>query len=160
MGENKNVFGGMKEEEIKALANEMIAIRSSIDSDHMRKVFRKISLAEYSMLKRIFPNIGEECVRTPKYLQVLAKELDYSMQQTSRLVQALQSNGFLYWEHDKKGTFIRLTEHGLEVMLGQQEILMEYFSRVIQRITKERFVAIMEEMREIEALMDEEAAGL
>lgn len=150
-------MGTINQSEITDLANRMIAIRTMIDSDHMKIIFQKITLAEYSTLKRIFPAMDKSCVEEKLYLQDLTQVLNYSVQQTSRLVQALQGKGYVYWEHDKKGTYVRLTEHGLEIMCEQQKLLIKYFEQVIDRVSKERFIAIMDEMRAIEQIMEEEA---
>lgn len=59
------------------------------------------------------------------YLSEVSKELDIPVQKVSAMVKNLQSKGFVYWTHDKSGTYIRLSELGKETMEELEEIMVE-----------------------------------
>ena len=144
-------------EELKKLANQMILVRSSFEQDHIGMLFKNISLVDYALIKKIYPDFSEVCITTHIYLQDLARSMNLQIPQISKLVQSLQDKGLLYWEHDTQGTYVRLTEIGLELMNEQQRLLLKYFKSIIERIGKDQFIEMMQAMSKLEMLMEEEA---
>ncbi len=147
-------------EELVKLAGQMLQIRSTIDSDHLRRIFSKISLADYTILRKVYGNTTEEHIKEPIYLALLAEKYNVPISQVSNAVKKLQTKGCIYWEHDRKGTYIRLSETGHRLMQEQQEILNEYLYNVVKRIGYVRFIQIVDSIRSMEEIMDEEACKM
>ncbi len=147
-------------EDLIRLANQMLQLRSTIDSDHLKKIFSKISLVDYTMLRKVYGRTTEDHISEPIYLSSLAEQFDLKMSQVSSGVKRLQAKGYVYWEHDEKGTFIRLSETGHRLMQEQQEILNDYVYNVIKRIGYVRFIQIMDSIKSLEDIMEEEACKM
>ncbi|MCR4616927.1 MAG: MarR family transcriptional regulator [Lachnospiraceae bacterium] len=148
-----------KEDLIK-LANQMLQVRSTIDSDHLKKIFSKISIIDYTALKKVYGNTTEEHISEPIYLTQLAEQFNMTISQVSNQVKRLQTKGYIYWEHDENGTYIRLSETGHRLMQEQQEILNDYFYNVVKRIGYIRFIQLLDNIKKLEEIMDEEACKM
>ena len=83
-----------------------------------------------------------------------------TISQVSNAVKRLQNKGYIYWEHDGKGTYIRLSETGHRLMQEQQEILNDYLYNVVKRIGYIRFIQLVESIKSLEEIMDEEACKM
>jgi DNA-binding MarR family transcriptional regulator len=147
-------------EDLVRLANQMLLLRSTIDSDHLKKIFSKISLIDYTTLRKVYGKTTEEHITEPIYLSSLAEQFNLTISQVSTGVRRLQTKGYIYWEHDEKGTFIRLSETGHRMMQEQQEILNDYFYNVIIRIGYERFVQLIDSIKGLEEIMEDEACKM
>ncbi len=144
-------------EDLVQLANQMLQIRQTIDSDHLKKIFTKISLIDFTTLKKVYGKTTEEHITEPIYLTALSEQFGVSISQVSTGVKRLQNKGYIYWEHDEKGTYIRLSETGHRLMGEQQEILNEYFYNVVKRIGYVRFISLIDQIKGLEEVMEEEA---
>lgn len=147
-------------EDIISLANQMVMLQGSIEDEHLKKVFKEIDIIDYNLLKRIYNNVSEEHVNEPIYLKVLAPQLNVQPNRVSKITQHLQEQGYIYWEHDGSGTYIRLSETGLIKMKKQQELLGEYYYRVVSRIGYVRFIALVDAMSEYTKVLKLEAEKL
>ena len=147
-------------DDLVKLANQMIKMRSAIDSDHLKKIFSKISLSDFTILKKVYGEVSEEHITEPIYLSSLAEKFKVTISQTSTGVKRLQTKGYVYWEHDEKGTYIRLSETGHRLMTEQQEILNDYFYNVVKRIGYLRFIQMVDTVKSLEEVMDEEACKM
>ncbi|MCC8018119.1 MAG: helix-turn-helix domain-containing protein [Lachnospiraceae bacterium] len=150
----------LKKEELMVLANRMIRLRYSIDSNHMEKVFRDISIADYVVLMRLSRKMGIHEPEAKVYLSDISKELEIPINRVSQMVQNLQNKGYVYWEHDVQGTYIYLSEIGSEAMKKQQTILSKFIRNVIDRMGWEEFVHVLDEMNELELIIEAEADNL
>ncbi|MCD8323556.1 MAG: helix-turn-helix domain-containing protein [Clostridiales bacterium] len=150
----------LKKEELMVLANRMIRLRYSIDSNHMEKVFRDISIADYVVLVRLSRKMGIHEPEAKVYLSDISKELEIPINRVSQMVQNLQNKGYVYWEHDAQGTYIYLSEIGSEAMEKQQTILGKFIRNVIDRMGWEEFVHVLDEMNELELIIEAEADNL
>ncbi len=147
-------------EDLVQLANQMLQIRQTIDSDHLKKIFTKISLIDFTALKRVYGKTTEEHINEPIYLTSLTEQFNMTISQVSTGVKRLQTKGYIYWEHDEKGTFIRLSETGHRLMGEQQEILNDYLYNVVKRIGYLRFISLIDSIKSLEEVMDDEACKL
>ncbi|MCD8231571.1 MAG: helix-turn-helix domain-containing protein [Clostridiales bacterium] len=150
----------LKKEDLLTLANRMIHLRYSIDSHHMDRVFREISIADYMVLYSLSKRMGINQPETKVYLSEMSKELDIPISRVSRMVQNLQNKGYVYWEHDSQGTYIYMSEIGSEVMIKQQQILRQFFGKVIDRLGMDEFIQTLDMMYQVEVIMESEAAKL
>ncbi|MCD8045563.1 MAG: helix-turn-helix domain-containing protein [Clostridiales bacterium] len=150
----------LKKEELMVLVNRMIRLRYSIDSYHMEKVFRDISIADYVVLVRLSRKMGIHEPEAKVYLSDISKELEIPINRVSQMVQNLQNKGYVYWEHDAQGTYIYLSEIGSEAMEKQQAILTKFVENVIDRMGWEEFAYVLDEMHELEMIIAAEAENL
>lgn len=144
-------------EDIISLANQMVMLQGSIEDEHLKKVFKEIDIIDYNLLKRIYSSVSEEHVNEPIYLKVLAPQLSVQPNRVSRITQHLQERGYIYWEHDGAGTYIRLSENGLVRMKKQQEILGEYYYNVVKKMGYVRFISLVNAMSEYTKIFKLEA---
>ena len=82
-----------------------------------------------------------------------------TIRQTSGLVGDLKNKGMLQWSHDgdgSEGTYVAITETGKRQLEEQQEILKDFYGRVICRYGRENLVLLLRQMRELETIMSSE----
>ena len=153
MAENK-----ITREQLIELSNQMIGVRSVINRDHLNNLFTVVSLPDYAIMKKNWPNIAkiEEQDYPPVFLRQMQAKSDTPMSVISKMVQQLNDNGLVHWERGESGTYIILSAHGLRCFREQQELVLDYFERVITRIGIERFKMMLDGMQEIEEIMEEE----
>jgi len=144
-------------EDIISLANQMIMLQESIEDEHLKKVFKEIDIIDYNLLKKIYSSVSEEHVNEPIYLKVLAPQLNVAPNRVSRITQHLQDRGYIYWEHDGAGTYIRLSETGLDKMKKQENLLGEYYYNVVKKIGYIRFLQLLDAMGEYRKVLESEA---
>lgn len=147
-------------EDIISLANQMVMLQESIEDEHLKKVFKEIDIIDYNLLKRVYSNVSDEHVNEPIYLKVLAPKLKVVPNRVSKITQHLQDRGYIYWEHDSAGTYIRLSETGLAKMKKQEEKLGEYYYNVVKRIGYLRFLQLIDTMSEYRKILESEAEKL
>ena len=151
------------QEELMDLANRMIQLRYSMDSDHLGLVFSEVSMADYMILAKLARKMNLHDPDKKVYLREISSEMNLSITMVSKLVQQLQNEGYVYWKHDEdgsNGTYIYLSETGEELMGKQQQILNRYFKNIIERIGYDRFVQVLDLMGRLEVIMEEEAEKL
>ncbi len=139
------------------LGNEMFRLRFSMDSGLVSAVFQDISVPDYLILSTLSHRMGIHEPDAKVYLSMISKEMEFPITRVSRIVQNLQSKGYVYWEHDSTGTYIYLSETGREVMARQQESLKTFFEKVEERISREELVRSLESMIMLEEAMELEA---
>ncbi len=146
------------EKDLLELGDRMIRLRYSMDSNPMNTIFQDIAVADYLILSNLSRRMGIHEAKV--YLSDISKELEQPITRVSRLVQNLQNKGFVYWNHDSRGTYIYLSETGRTAMKKQQAILRELMGNVIETMGKEVFVALLDQMNELEAVIEKEASKL
>lgn len=142
------------------LSNQMVNLRSSIETNHLHLVFKKIDLIHYSLIKRICPDYQCKNETDKIYLKEISSTLNVTIPRASKLVQELNGKGLVLWEHDKHGTYITFPARTIKIMNEQQELLITYFTKVIEKIGEEEFISIMENMKKLESIMEVEAENL
>ncbi|CEY41433.1 MarR family transcriptional regulator [Streptococcus pneumoniae] len=93
------------------------------------------------MFKRILPN-GATGIELAEYLGI-------SKQAVSKMVDSLESNGYVTRKThptDKRGKIIVLTARGLSVMKAKEEIVAEIEQRWIENIGTERMQMLKEDL--------------
>ncbi len=148
-----------KQDEILQLGRTLLRLRSTMDAAHLKNVFKEMSFMDYEVLNLLVARLNLHTA-DKIYLSEVSRELDIPIQKVSAMVKNLQSKGFVYWMHDKSGTYIRLSELGKETMEAQQHKLMEYFSTIVERIGMEEFKKILYKMEELEEIMVEESMNI
>ena len=159
----ENRTESVRQEELMDVGNRLMHLRYSIDSDHLELVFSEITLPDYMILLRFARRLGIYKLETKIYLKEICAEMNLPMTQVSRMVQNLQSKGYVYWQHDEdgsEGTYIYLSETGAEKMRQQQKILEDYFSHIVKRIGHDKMIQVLDLMEKLEGVMEEEAEKL
>ena len=143
--------------DIVRLSNEIIYHRYLINKNHVRDFTRKISVPEYIALYNI--DMGRETSdiysgRT--YLKELAEKMQLTIRQTSRMVGDLRDRGLVLWAHDgngSQGTYVTITESGQKLLKEQEEILKNYYGRVIEKYGRDNMITLLQSMKQLETVM-------
>lgn len=167
---DKSVFINVENPESKAdiglLSDEMTFRRYMSGVMNTRKVFRKMSTGNYITIEIIERLIKKEYGDHANldgsnriYLKNLAEHFKMPMYKVSEIVRDMSERGMVIWTHDGKGeeeTYITITESGKRTAEEQQEILKEFYTRVISSYGRERFVELLEMMADLDQTMESE----
>lgn len=147
------------ERDLGTLANEITYRKYLLEKIDMKKLFHNISILDYNAMRAILKyNEGKDDVGRI-YLRELAEELKLPISRVSYMIESLQESGMVRWKHDGKGeqgTYIEITDRGAEIVQNQQEILKQFYGRVITRYGSDKFVQMLEMFTELENIMTEE----
>lgn len=146
-------------EDMAAIANEITFHSYAISKFGVQSLFQKMTAADYMALMKLSKTIDSTEENQKIYLEDIANEMKLPMGSVSKLVRALQERGLVAWKHDGKGdegTYIQITDKGINSLLDQQEILKNFYKNVIERFGKEKFIALLEQLKELEEIMDSE----
>lgn len=153
--ENKN--------EAVNLAYQLTYHRYLMNKGQVQKLFTELEVSEYIALHsiaRITSDKGDILQKT--YLSDLADKLEMSIPNCSKMIKKLNARGFVVWSHDgdgSEGTYVVITETGIKAMSCQEEILNEYYGRVINRFGYENLTELLKLMENLENIMDTEFKG-
>lgn len=147
-------------EEINDFANRIISFQHMIEDEHLKHIFNVISVEDYSLLKRIYGHIPVEKLADPIYVKDLGQYLNVKSDRVARIIQHLADNGYLYWELGETGTHIRLSEIGLAKIKEQQEIIDDFYYKVITKMGPEKFKLLLDGMNEFTDLVRKEAENM
>lgn len=104
----------------------------------MQKILQKLSVPEYIVLQTLRGNSDSISLNEDKvYLKELAEKMQISIRQTSKIVRSLKDKGFVSWSHDgvgEQGTYVNLTNTGMNMLLGNERLLKEYYGRIIKKL--------------------------
>lgn len=149
-----------KENEITKLAYELTYHRYLLNKDQAQNLFTELTTSEYVALHSIAKvTSGQGAARGRTYLRDLADNLDMPIHRASDMVGKLKERGLVLWSHSgngSEGTYVIITDTGLQAMQRQEEILSNYYSRVIERFGRENLIRLLEQMEALEKIMDEE----
>ncbi len=140
-----------------ALANEMTLRSFRWNQMNLQKIFQNMSSLDYTAMWILSRHIEEEEKSRKIYLKDISEKMELPMPRVSAMVRELQDRGLVYWKHDGKGengTYIQITEHGMEKALEQQDKLKDFYKKVVEKFGKERFVELLGEMAELEDIMN------
>lgn len=127
---------------------------------NLKKLFTKVSVADYAAMWFLAENAAYAQDTQKFYLKELAQAAEIPMPIITQMVRKLQDKGLVIWTHDgcgEQGTYIQLTENGIEALIEQRNILTEFETDIISRFGKERFLHLMSEMAAFEELMNKSA---
>lgn len=139
------------------LTRQTLTLRSLMSNDHLTNIFSEMNLIDYSLIQKIWPilenDIDAEC--KPIHLKQIEAMSNLSMPQISKIVQHLQEKGLILWERDEEGTYILPSPHGRDVLSGQQQVLLEFFDRIIEKIGEEKYYDILNTLELLENVIQE-----
>lgn len=126
---------------------------------NIQKLFHKISVSDYAVMW--FLSSNAECAdgESRFYLKDLAQTSGISMQVITKMVRMLEEKGLVSWKHDgcgENGTYIQITEAGIQAVTEQQDILKGFRVNVIEQFGDKRFLKLLGEMSVLEEIMNRE----
>lgn len=146
--------------DITKLSNELTYRRYMMNRGKIRTLFKDISIPEYIALFNILQNDEDASIYGERtYLKELSEKMELTMRQTSKLVGELRDRGLVIWSHDgngKDGTYAAITERGKKLLKGQEEIVKEYYGRVIEKYGKDNLIQLLHLMKQLETIMSSE----
>lgn len=146
--------------EVIKLAYELTYHKYLLNKDHAQNLFTELGISEYIALHRIARVTSDPAAPAEKtYLKDLAEQLEMTMSSVSQMVGKLRDKGLVLWSHSgngSNGTYVVITDSGLQAMRRQEEILNDYYSRVIDKFGHDNLVELLELMGRLEQVMNEE----
>lgn len=140
------------------LSNELTYHRYMISHKQAEGLFKCLTVPEYIVLQHISHSIiGKNNDENRVYLKDIAEELGMAIPKASKMVRKLNDKGLVTWEHDgngSDGTYVIITQSGMTLMNEQQNILKNYYSRVINDFGEEKLVTLLQMMKDLEIAMD------
>lgn len=143
--------------EVAKLAYELTYHKYLLNRDKAQYLFTELTVSEYIALHSIAKVTSEQGERT--YLRDLAEQLETTIHSASRMVSKLKDRGLVLWSHSgigNKGTYVIITDSGMQAMIRQEERLNAYYSRVIERFGHDNLLHLLQQMEVLENIMDEE----
>ncbi len=148
--------------DIASLSHELTYRRYLMNYGQARLFFQKITVPEYLAL-HFMNEAAQEEASGRTYLQDIANQMQRPVRQISRVVKALRDRGLLTWSHDgdgSAGTYVTITDAGLQMLQEEETVLKNYYSQVIEHYGRDNFVQLLQLMRQLESVMEEELADM
>ena len=85
--------------------------------------------------------------------------MQLTIRQTSKMVGELRDRGMILWSHDgngSEGTYVTITEMGKKLLEEQEQLLKEYYGKVIIKFGKENLIKLLQMMKQLETVMSSE----
>lgn len=143
--------------DIVKLTNEITYHRYLLNKGQIRDFFKQLSIAEYIALHYIsLDSEMSEIYSGRTYLKELAEKMQLTIRQTSKMVGELRDRGLVLWSHDGNGseeTYVTITETGQRLLDEQEEILKNYYGKVIEKYGKENMIQLLCLMKQLETVM-------
>ena len=154
--ENKDI---KKHDDIVSIANDVTLHSYNISKFGVQQLFHKMTVRDYVALRMLLKTVSDGNGENKIYLEEIAEMLKLPMGQVSRLARTLQERGLVKWKHDgngEDGTYVKITDKGISSAIEQQETLHDFYSGVVEKFGRERFISLFEQLKELEEIMDEE----
>lgn len=146
--------------EIEQLSNELTFRNYHMNRSKVRDLFRVITIPEYIALHTIESGeLASELYPGRTYLKDIAGKMQIPVRQASKMIGELSERGLVIWSHDgngSEGTYVTITETGRKLQGEQEMILRGFYGKVIQKYGKEKFIALLQEMKKLDDVMSEE----
>ncbi len=148
------------EKDLTTLANEITYRKYLLEKVNVKKLFSGISVLDYNAMQAILRfNEKKKNVTDRIYLRELSEELKIPISGVSQMIGRLQENGMVRWKHEGKGeqgTYIEITDRGVEAVKKQQDILKSFYGTVVTRYGIDKFVQMLDMVTELENIMTDE----
>ena len=149
-------------DELKKLSDKIIFARAELNLDRLENVFSEMSLIDYELIRKIWPQLrdDENCTTKTIYLQEMQEKTGIPMNQISKAIQKLSDRNLIDWKRGESGTYIEINQFGRNKFKDQQLRLLDYFDRVVERMGFERLNEMVSVLNEVEYIMKDEADKL
>jgi len=146
--------------DIMEITNELAYRAYIMNRDQVRKHLTELNFREYFALQRIAHIAASEGIYSGRaYLKDLAESLRLSMRQTSQMAGELKDRGLVTWSHDgdgSDGTYLSITDSGIELVARNEEILKKYYGNVIKKYGQEDMIQLLQMMKRLETVVQSE----
>lgn len=146
--------------DVAKLAYELTYHRYLMNKGKARNLFIELEISEYIALHSIARVASDKNDLSQKtYLSDLAEHLGMSISGVSKMITRLKDRGLVLWSHDgdgSEGTYVVITESGINAMSQQEKILSDYYSRVIDKFGHDNLIQLLQQMEKLEEIMDTE----
>ena len=146
--------------DVAKLAYELTYHRYLMNKGKARNLFIELEISEYIALHSIARVASDKNDLSQKtYLSDLAEQLGMSISGVSKMITRLKDRGLVLWSHDgdgSEGTYVVITESGINAMSQQEKILSDYYSRVIDKFGHDNLIQLLQQMEKLEEIMDTE----
>lgn len=140
--------------EVLELTNEFLYERHIMNRGRVRKFLEKTSIPEYIALSCIEAgNVTSQGSVNKIYLKDLTDKMQMPIQEVSAMVEKLSIQELVTWTYDgigESGTYVMITERGSSLMREQELKLKEYYGKVIEKYGKDKFIQLIQMMKEME----------
>lgn len=161
---NQTKGGLILEKDLTTLANEITYRKYLLEKVNVKKLFSEITVLNYNAMQSILRfNKKKENVTDRIYLRELSEELKIPISKVSKMISELQENGMVRWKHEGKGeqgTYIEITDRGIAAVKKQQDILKVFYGTVVTRYGTDKFVQMLDMVKELEDIMSEELENI
>ncbi|MGM9549326.1 MAG: MarR family transcriptional regulator [Faecousia sp.] len=145
--------------EVAKLAYELTYHRYLLNKDMAHDLFTELTVSDYIALHSI-AGIASDQPAAPErtYLKDLADQLEMPIHSASSMVRKLKERGLVLWSHTgdgSDGTYVIITDSGIQAMQRQEKILNDYYSRVIEKYGYDNLVYLLKQIDHLENVMDE-----
>lgn len=130
-----------------------LKLQFATSQDQFDMLFSEMSSMDYITLTMLSDKLGLSDSRV--YLKDIASELNMPMNQVSGRVNKMQERGLVYWKHDEGGTYITISEIGVNAMTKQRDRLIRFLEMTIDRVGYEQFAHIVELRMQLNRVMDQ-----
>ena len=89
----------------------------------------------------------------------LADKMELTIRQTSNMIAGLRDRGLVYWSHDgngSDGTYVTITDIGRQNLYEQEDILKDFYGRVIEKYGKQNLIELLRLMKQLDTVMNGE----
>lgn len=149
--------------EVAKLAYQLTYHKYLLNKDTAQNLFTELTVPEYIALHSITRVSSDRETEPEKtYLKDLSEQLGMPIHSVSAMAGKLKERGLVIWSHagdGSEGTYLIITDSGLRAMGRQEEILNEYYGRVIEKFGRDRLIRLLAEMEQLEHIMNKEFAG-
>ncbi|MGN1133203.1 MAG: hypothetical protein ACI4RN_01985 [Oscillospiraceae bacterium] len=148
--ENNTLMSISSEAEIEKIPRAKINIQ---------KLFHKVSVLDYAIMWFLADKAQQADENQKFYLKDLSESSGVPLHIITEMVRKLQEKGLVIWKHDgsgEEGTYIQITEMGIQSVTGQRDILKGFHKNVIEEFGGERFLNLLREMSAFEEIMSKE----
>lgn len=156
----KNEIQIERQNEIRKLSNELTYRRYLMNKGKMSDLFLKLSIPEYVALQNIAVESEKDSIYGGRtYLKDLADKMELSVRQTSNMIAGLKDRGLVHWSHDgngSEGTYVTITEVGRQKLYEQEDILKDFYERVIEKYGKQNLIELLRLMKQLDTVMNGE----
>lgn len=148
------------ESNIRALSNELTYQAYIMNRDQIWRRLSDLSVREYVALHRITElGLASEIYSGKIYLKELAENMRLTIRQTSKLAGELRDRGLIEWSHDgngNSGTYVSITPSGKKLLEENQERIINYYGRVIEKFGREKLIEMLQMMKQLDTVMQSE----
>ncbi|MDD6188943.1 MAG: MarR family winged helix-turn-helix transcriptional regulator [Clostridiales bacterium] len=144
-------------EPMKEIAHEITYRRYLLSKDDAKYMFKDINIAEYIVLHYMCEQKEKDSIYSDKiYLSEISEKLNLPIRKTSKLIREMNGKNLVEWDHDgngKDGTYVTITEHGMKVFEETDGRLREFYTRILEKLGKEKVVELLQLMKEFDSVM-------